>query len=570
MSSNTGATVRGPLPEGIILEENIRVTMRDGVQLAIDVYRPEKEGRYPGILSMSPYIKEIQQWPPVISHSIEAGNTSFFVSRGYVHVIVSARGAGLSQGEWSPFHVSQQQDGYDMVEWIAEQPWCNGSVTMLGDSYFAIMQWLVALQKPPHLKCIAPVDGCTDFYRDYAWKGGLFNSGFFGMWGPDTLAQCFWPGPVEGKLPPANMFNDFLSHPEDGPFWWNISSWTRLDQIEVPVLSVVPQPSYNHSRGQLAGYPRLESPKKLVVLPWNIQSHVIFMESPPLNEYLLRWFDHWCKGIDTGIMDEPEVMICDSVTEKWRFETEYPMKRTVWTDYYFRSGPSGPATDPPHGLLSEEAPGDESPDVYPTGSRLPFTADMSHDPRTPPETAKIITGEPQIAFVSEALEEDLTISGPISVTVWAATNTLDVAFFAKVGDVGPDGQRRIISESVLKASHREVDESRSLPGQPFHPHQNPVRPQPGEIYEYQIELPPKFWTFRKGHRIWVQISNDENAYHLMLHTVYTSELLPVPGEMTIYHDREHPSRLLMPVMPGEPETGPVPSPLGDMVWPLQV
>ena len=96
------SSIRPPLPEGIVLEENVSITMRDGVRLDADVYRPEKEGQYPGILSMSPYIKEMQQWPPAISHSIEAGNTSFFVPKGYVHVIVSSRGAGLSQGQWSP------------------------------------------------------------------------------------------------------------------------------------------------------------------------------------------------------------------------------------------------------------------------------------------------------------------------------------------------------------------------------------------------------------------------------------------------------------------------------------
>jgi predicted acyl esterase len=560
-------TVRRPLAPGIALEENVYVTMRDGVRLAVDVYRPEKEGKYPGILSMSPYMKEIQQWPTALSHSIEAGNTSFFVPNGYVHVIVSARGSGLSQGQWSPFALEQQLDGYDMVEWIAAQPWCNGSVTMLGDSYFAIMQNMVALQQPPHLKCIAPVDGSTDFYRDYAWKGGLFSSSFMGMWGPDTIAQCYWPGEVEGKLPPGNMFNDFLSHPEDGPYWWNISSWTRLDRIEVPVLSIVPQPSYNHSRGQLAAYPKIKSPKKLLVLPWNVQAHVIFTESLPLNEYILRWFDHWCKGIDTGIMDEPEVMIFDSVTEKWRYENEYPIARTEWTPYYFHSGVEGPATEPPYGGLSLEAPLTETPDTYPTGSRLPFTADMSHDPMTPAGTAKIITGEPQIAFLSGSLEDDLKVWGPMSVTVWASTNTLDTAFFAKVGDVSPDGQRRIISENVLKASHREVDEARSSNGMPFHPHQNPVRPEAGEVYEYQIELPPKFWTFRKGHRIWVQLSGDENVFHGMLHTVYTSELLPAPGANTIYHDEAHRSCLLLPVIPEAPEMGPVAPSVSNIKWP---
>jgi predicted acyl esterase len=566
--SARATTIRGPLPDGIILDQDIRIRMRDGVELAADVYRPAAEGRYPGILSMSPYIKEIQQWPPAISHSIEAGNTRFFVPHGYVHVIVTVRGSGLSQGQWSPFDLAQQQDGFDLVEWIAAQPWCNGKVTMLGDSYFAIMQWLVALQRPPHLACIAPVDGCTDFYRDFAWKGGLFNSKFIGMWGSDTLAQCFWPGDVEGKLPPTDLFGAFLSQPEDGPYWWGISSWRRLRDIETPVLSIVPQPSYNHSRGQLWGYQHLQCDKKLVVLPWNPQSHVIFMESVPLNQYILRWFDHWCKGTDTGIMDEPEVAICDSVSQEWRFETEYPVARTRWTPFYFRERPGTPATKPPHGCLIGAPPQDEAPDSFATGSRLPFTGDMSHDPLTPHDTARTLSGEPQIAFVSDPLPEDLRVWGPMSVTFWASIDTLDAAFFVKLADVGPDGNRRIISQHVLKASYRAVDDALSSPGQPFHPYRDPVRPEPGVVYEYAVELPPKFWTFTAGHRIWLQISADENDYHLMLHTNYTAELLPVPGTMTIYHDKKHPSHLLLPVIPDAPELRPVPEPLATVRWPL--
>lgn len=562
------STMRRPIPEGIVLDEDVYVTMRDGVRLAVDIYRPAAAGTYPGILSVSPYIKEMQGWPPAISHSIEAGNTEFFVTNGYVHVVVSARGSGNSQGQWRAFDLAQQQDGYDLVEWIAAQPWCNGAVTMLGDSYFAVMQWLVALQRPPHLKCIAPADASTDFYRDYAWKGGLFNTSFFGMWGPDTLAQCYWPGPVKGKLPPADLFGDFLSHPEDGPFWWGISSWTRLEELEVPVLSIVPQPSYNHSRGQLWAYPHIRSDKKLVVLPWNPQSHVIFIESLPLNQYILRWFDHWCKGIDTGLMREPEVMICDAVTQEWRYENEYPLERTKWTEYYLHSSSQGSAAEAPYGGLSTEPPAHEPPDSYPTGSRLPFTADMSHDPMTPPGTAKIITGEAQIAFVSEPLAEDVKVWGPISVCLWAACNTLDTAFFAKLGDVDAEGRRSIISENVLKASYREIDEARSAPGQPFHPFREPRRPEAGEVYEYLIELPPKFWTFKKGHRIWVQFSADENTYHLMLHTTYTAELLPVPGETVILHDELHPSHVLMPVIPDAPEIQPVAMPLADVRWPI--
>ena len=202
--------VRGPLPPGVKLDENVYVTMRDGIKLAVDIYRPEAEGHYPALQSMAPYIKEIQLQPPQLSHAIEAGATGFFVSNGYVHVIASARGSGLSQGEYNWYDTNEQKDGYDLVEWIAQQPWCNGNVGMIGDSYYARTQYLVAAQQPPHLKCIAPYDGGTDDYRDSRYHGGLMYTSFLNRWGIATTHQCLWPYHIEGKLPPTNIFVNFF------------------------------------------------------------------------------------------------------------------------------------------------------------------------------------------------------------------------------------------------------------------------------------------------------------------------------------------------------------------------
>ena len=131
------ALVRPPeAPKGAVRIGDVYVPMRDGVKLAVDIYRPEKEGRYPVLLSLSPYMKDIQRKPPHWSHAIESGATSFYVPKGYVHVIAQGRGAGLSQGQWKWFDEKERTDGYDLIEWIAQQPWCTGSVGMIGDSYF--------------------------------------------------------------------------------------------------------------------------------------------------------------------------------------------------------------------------------------------------------------------------------------------------------------------------------------------------------------------------------------------------------------------------------------------------
>ncbi len=544
-------TVRGPLPSGVKLDENVYVTMRDGVKIAVDVYRPEAEGHYPGLLSMSPYIKEIQQQPPELSHSIEAGATHFFVPRGYVHVIAQVRGTGLSQGRYNFLDIKEQQDGHDLVEWIAQQPWCDGNVGMLGDSYFAMIQYLVASQKPPHLKCIVPYDGLTDPYRDFCYQGGLFRRGFLGSWGPDTVSQCLWPGPVEGKLPPADLILDWTSHPDDGPYYWERAAWTKLDRIGAPVLSIAPQ-SHIHIRGQLYAYPIIKAPKKLLVAPpAGLFAHVRFLGNRPLHEQILKWFDYWLKGIGTGIMDEPPVTIFDDVTQEWRYENEYPLARTEWTKFHLRSNSAGPATKPPYGLISTEPLGSEERDRYVTPESLVLVA----------------AGKPVLAYATPTLNKDVRVWGPLSVVLYGSSTTLDTVWFVKIGDVGPDGAVTLLTKGHLKASYREVDEAKSKPGQPFHPFQNPVPPEPNTVYEYQIEMLPIFHTFKAGHKIWVQIASHDFDYHTRQHTVYTSEMLPVPAENAIYHDSAYPSHLLLPVIPDAPIIKQVEPPVSEIKWP---
>jgi len=177
-----GNNIRPPVPPGMKLDANVYVKMRDGIKIAVDVYRPEKEGRYPAILGTTPYIKEIQQLPPEFTHSIEAGATNFFISNGYVHVIEQVRGTGYSQGRYNWYDSTEAKDGYEVVEWIAKQPWCNGNVGMMGDSYFGRTQYLIAGEKPPHLKCIAPFDAGSDDYRDSRNEGGMLRAGWIEKW----------------------------------------------------------------------------------------------------------------------------------------------------------------------------------------------------------------------------------------------------------------------------------------------------------------------------------------------------------------------------------------------------
>ena len=174
----------------MIEDKNRLVAMRDGVKLACDVFRPDAPGKYPALLSYSLYGKELQkvadvQRPLSPRHGNggqEAGDTRFFVSRGYAHIIADTRGAGDSEGVYNFQGKTEQADGYDIIEWIAAQPWCDGNVGMLGMSYFGVVQNLIAATQPPHLKAIAPYEAYTDRYRHSVYHGGVLNEGFFHQW----------------------------------------------------------------------------------------------------------------------------------------------------------------------------------------------------------------------------------------------------------------------------------------------------------------------------------------------------------------------------------------------------
>jgi len=543
------AISRVPLPPGIKLEENVYITMRDGVKLAVDVYKPEKEGYYPVILGLCPYKKEAQAASPLKGYHSEGGNPSCYVPHGYVVVFATTRGAGMSQGQYNFFDSMEQQDGYDLVEGIAQQPWCDGNVGMLGGSYLGMSQYYVAAQRPPHLKCITPCDASTDMYRDFVYQGGgMFFRYFMSLWGVNLINECLYPGPVEGKLPPMNFLSEWLTHYLDGPWYRERSAINFIDKIEVPVLDVASASAWLHSRGQLIGYSKIRSPKKLLVCPriYYTMFSTLYWHNERINKYILRWLDYWLKGIDTGIMDEPPVVIYDDGKDEWRYENEYPLARTKWMKFYLHSNPARP-TEPPQGLISMEEPEEsEEPDKF----------------KAPRPRAELTLNKAVLAYATPSLNEDLTLQGPLSVTLYGSSVTTDtspLAWFVKVGDVAPDGTVKLITKGNLKASHREVDEARSKPGQPWHSFQNPVIVEPNKIYDYQIEIQPIFHTFKAGHKIWLQIASDDPDF--ILENFSDQVPGPVPAENSIHHDKAHPSHLLLPVIPDAPIISPVKEPL---------
>jgi predicted acyl esterase len=558
-----------PVPPGIALERNVPVSMRDGVRLAADVYKPaEMQGPWPAILAYSPFQKE---------RSFESAKPEFYCANGYVCIQASERGSGFNEGKFS-FHGRQAaQDGYDLIEWIADQPWCNGSVAMMGASGYGVMQWITAPLNPPHLKALV-VLATTDNYRGLCYPGGVLRKPFvLGLVSGLTMA-AIWPGPISGKEPPMNVIAEILANTEDGPFWWEHGGgWKDIDKIKVPVLNLVNTPNRLHAIYHLRSYASIRSPKKLIITPWTNENYQPWIfETTSFNQHILRWLDFWLKGIETGIMNEPEVAIYDNGTGRWRYENEYPVKRTRWIKYYLREKTNAKET---HGLISQSPPGEETPDVYHNISLNTAHAvsyGMSAAPSADPTS---------VVYLSAPLEENVCVGGPVSFNLFASTTeeiTSDWSFFVKMGEMVPDGvplnpvtgdpeikpeatdkftpqEVQIWTWGSLKAKFREVDETLSRPGMPWHTFQNPEDIKPDTIYEFQIELQPVFKTFRKGCRIWLKIACDDALFSTwdVSSRYVETPLSPAQNKISIYHDLKHASYLLLPIIPGAPEIEPV-------------
>ena len=538
---------RLPLPPGVKLIENVYITMRDGVKLAVDAYLPDKPGKYPVLLGSSPYRKEAQLGSPVKGYHSEVCDPGIYIPRGYIVCVASTRGTGMSQGQYNYYDIEEQKDGYDLVEGLAKQSWCDGNIGMIGGSYYGKSQYYTAAQRPPHLKCIVPFGASIDIYRDLVYHTGgcYFGPGFMDRWASEVTSDCLWPGPVEGKLPPMDMSLEYHKNFLDGPWYWERSLYPTLDRIQCPVLHIASASSWLNCRGQLLGYSMIKSTQKLVIGPpnYNASYSRLFWGDRYINEYVLRWYDHWLKGIDTGIMKEPPVLIYDRGADEWRYENEYPLARMKMTKYYLHSNPAKP--DFPQGLISAELPGkNEAPDTF-VSPRDRGAGD-----------------KPPLAYVSAPLEKNLKLHGPISATIYGSTmteNTAPIAWFVKVGEVQPDGKVSLITKGCIKASYRKVDESKSKPGQPWHPFDEQVYIESGKIYDFQIEIQPLFHTFKAGYRIWLQIACDDPEFRL--NNIQDRVMGPVPASNTIYHDQLHQSHLLLPVIPEAPIIAPVTQPM---------
>jgi hypothetical protein len=537
------------------VEKDVAVVMRDGVRISLCVYRPDGKDRFPALFAASPYQYEMDDVPayPLFLWR-ETGPVEWYVGQGYAYVHADVRGAGRSEGDFEFMGPNEQQDYLELIAWIVRQPWCNGRVGGIGQSYYAMAQWLMATYNPPGLACIVPYDGLVDQYRGSNYHGGIYCS-YRSVWYTTLRADNqHRPAGRRGRAPMTfDLVGAMIDHPLDDEFWRVRSPYWRLDQIKCPVLSIGHWGKMGlHLRGNILGYEEVRAPKKLVVTGARntFEAHRLFDQIDFHEKELLPFYDLHLKGKNNGFMASEPIRLFVRGANVWRAEEEWPpCARTV--EFYLRKGPSGSVTSLNDGGLSSDGPAeDEAPTsyTYPDWEWVNGVAVIGPDGRVDP-VRRVLT------FVTAPLEADLDVTGPIALKLFASSTAIDTQFIVKLTDQHPQdvaargrGEQPAytpVSKGWLKASHREKDPARSTPQRPFYTHTNPQPLTPGEICEFDIEVLPIAYVFKQGHRIRLELANgDSPATDGVFSHPYHPSLI---GTDTIHHDQVHASRLILPV-----------------------
>lgn len=511
---------------GITRDDNARVPMRDGIDLLADVHRPDAGGRYPALIAASPYPRQMQDLGAPAGF-IEAGATDFWVPRGYVHVITNVRGTGGSGGTFGFFDSQERRDMYDLVEWAAAQPWCDGNVGMIGISYFAMTQLEAAVERPPHLKAIFPVAVTADLY-DAASHHGLasasFITPFLSMMGLTSgRSDTFWrrnpviaaarkvlnTPKIHQKFATMNgeaavtMMRQLLKLPHNPHPWDDL--WLEMmvkrplrddwwdDRNLLPLLADVDIPVYLGCDWENVP---LHLPSTFTA--WKGLAHNPNVRMGMLGRYgltwpweslhteALAWYDHWLKGADTGIMDGPAVRYVLPGAQGWHTCQSWPPAAQYRQWALCADG----------GLAHDEgAPG--------TRDYLTLGAGLNRVKASP------IDPPPTLTWTTAPLPRALDVVGGIELRLEASATAMDTAWMATLQDVSPDGEVTDVTAGWLRASLRTVDEAASSPGAPVLPCTEAVAVPVGTPVTYRIPLVANARRFGAGHRIRLVLASDD-------------------------------------------------------------
>lgn len=494
--------------DGVRIERDVAVPMRDGAKIYTDIFRSAeaRAATVPAIIAWSPYGKHqtgpagFDRFPnrtgvppdvPGKWTKFEAPDPQYWCRHGYAVINPDARGSWMSEGDLYTIGGREAEDMHDLIEWLGVQPWCNGKVGMAGNSWLAQCQWYAAATQPPHLAAIAPWEGWSDLYRETIALGGIQTA-------PSNWIEFVWAG-----LHSRARVEDCPAMAARYPLWnayWD-EKQAKHSQTRVPAYVVASWNSRLHSRGSFEGFKQLGSPHKWLRIHDGWEWPDFYM--PENVEDLRRFFDHFLKGLDNGWEKTPRVRIAvmEAPTElpssTYREEAEWPLARTRHEPLYLDAGA-----------------GRMSPSPAAAESSLSYDA---------------TEGSAAFDFV---FDQDTELTGHMSLRLWTeARGNDDMDLFVVAQKLGRDGKHvdfRVYgigwkaepARGFLRVSHRELDPARSTPGQPWHTHRREQLLKPGEIVPVDIEFWPMGCLWRAGETLRIRV-----AGHPLLHVGN-----PVTGE----------------------------------------
>jgi uncharacterized protein len=573
----------------IIVEENVMIPMRDGTLLAADIYRPDAEGAFPTLVERTPYNKSI-------SSEIRAEAHVFFAERGYAFIVQDGRGRYRSEGEFYPFLDDgwlEHRDGFDTVQWIATQPWSDGQVGVIGGSHTGMTAYQIGPTQPPAMKAMFVRESASDLYSHWVYRGGAFEHGFITAWTAGSFApeaiQRHLDGdartnaermlqvyrenmanyylslpltrnPLFGSLPGLEFYQDWVTNQADGPYWWQQAIREQHHMFQIPVwhlggwydIFLAGTIENYEGIGARGGTEAARTGQRMVIGPWihgptnvgvtNV-GEMVFPggDEVQYNDIRLRFFDYYLKGIDNGLAEEPPVLIYVMGDNVWRHENEWPLERTLYTNFYLRGGSSGSIESVNDGTLSRAAPsGGEHPDSFlydpadpvPTmGGNTLFIVSGPRDHRA--ADARSLT------YTSEPLTEDLEVTGPVKAVLYGISSAVDTDWTVRLSEVYPDGRSIVIVDGIQRARYAASATEAALI-------------EPGKVYRYEIDLWATSNVFKAGNRLRVSVhSSNFPRWSRNLNTADAPED-GARGEVaynTVLHDRLHPSHVVLPVIP---------------------
>lgn len=530
-----------PRDSEVILERNVRAPMRDGISLATNVFRPAESGKYPVILHLSTMGKDT--FPADASYDrvpntglirvseyaiFEAPDPMYWVPHGYVVISADCRGSWDSEGGRFE-HLTRQtgQDFHDLVEWAAGQAWCDGNVGANGVSYLAITQWLGAAEQPPHLKAILPWEGLNDPYREWAFHGGIPDCGFF---------RAYF-GRTADRVHPGTPFEDWVAGQKEHPLYDEY--WRKrhpdLSKVNVPAYICASWSSHLHNRGALEGYKQISSNEKWLEIHGRKEWETYYRRESL--ERQRRFLDCFLKGKDSGIRELPRVRY--EVRERFyegriQFADDFPVPGTAYRKLFLH---------PRDEKLSETASSSEA--------SIRYSATRSNERKSKAEFT--------IAF-----DEQTDLVGYMKLRLWVSAEGGDdmdihvgIRKFDRHGSEVhlPDYnhlEEGIVAVGWLRASHRELDEKRSKPWQPWLKHERLLKLAPGEIVPVDIEILPSGTRFEKGETLQLTVQGTDviDFFYRYRHDETVNK-----GDHVLYAGGKYDSHLLVPVIPNPSRRG---------------